>query len=141
MPPVHFPESSDRRSGWVPRTAQTVLRSPRMDDPKHLVAAGYDAMAARLEEWQRQIVGSPRIRYLDQLLALLPPHPDLLELGCGAGVESTRVLAEHGRLTGVDISEAQLALARQRIPAATFIRAALAELRFAAARSAGVVGA
>lgn len=139
MPAVHFHESSDRRSGWVPRTAQTVLRSPRMDDPKHLVAAGYDAMAARFDEWQKQIVGSPRIRYLDQLLALLPPHPDLLELGCGAGVESTRVLAERGRLTGVDISEAQLALARQRVPAATFIRADLAELRFAAESFDGVV--
>ena len=28
-------------------------------------------------------------RYLDKLLALLPPRPDVLEPGCGAGVEST----------------------------------------------------
>src|SRR5262245_34972256 len=97
-------------------TAQTGLRSPRMDDPRQLVAAGYDAMASRFDEWQKQIVGSPRMRYLDKLLPLLPPHPDLLELGCGAGVESTRVLAQRGRLTGVDISEAQLTLARQRVP-------------------------
>jgi cyclopropane fatty-acyl-phospholipid synthase-like methyltransferase len=110
-----------------------------MDDPKRLVAAGYDAMATRFDEWQRQIVGSPRMRYLDKLLALLPPRADLLELGCGAGVESTRALAERGRLTGVDISEAQLALARQRIPSATFIRADLAELTFAPESFDGVV--
>lgn len=81
----------------------------------------------------------PRIPYLDELLALLPPRPDLLELGCGAGVESTRILAERGRLTGVDISEAQLDLARQRVPSATFVRADLAKLEFAAQSFDGVV--
>jgi hypothetical protein len=33
-----------------------------MDDPKHLVAAGYDAMAARFDEWQKEVIGSPRRR-------------------------------------------------------------------------------
>jgi ubiquinone/menaquinone biosynthesis C-methylase UbiE len=111
----------------------------RVDDPKHVVAAGYNAMATRFDEWQEQVSGSPRMRYLDELLALVGPQPDLLELGCGAGVESTRVLAERGRLTGVDISEAQLELARERVPSATFIRADLTELQFAAESFDGVV--
>jgi cyclopropane fatty-acyl-phospholipid synthase-like methyltransferase len=81
--------------------------------------------APRFDEWQKEVVGSPRMRYLDKLLALLPPRPDVLELGCGAGVESTRVLAERGRSTGVDISEAQLELARERVPPARFICADL----------------
>jgi SAM-dependent methyltransferase len=110
-----------------------------MDDPKHLVAAGYDAMASQFDEWQKQVIGSPRMRYLDKLLAVLPPRPDLLELGCGAGVESTRILAERGRLTGVDISEAQLDLARRRIPSATFMCADLAKLEFADESFDGVV--
>jgi SAM-dependent methyltransferase len=96
-------------------------------------------MATRFDEWQEQVSGSPRMRYLDELLALVGPRPDLLELGCGAGVESTRVLAERGRLTGVDISEAQLELARERVPSATFIRADLTELQFAAESFDGVV--
>jgi SAM-dependent methyltransferase len=110
-----------------------------MNDPKRIVAAGYDAMATRFDEWQTHVVGSPRMRYVERLLGLLPSRPDVLELGCGAGVESSRVLAERGRLTGVDISEAQLALARQRIPTATFIRADLAELEFGTASFDGVV--
>jgi SAM-dependent methyltransferase len=110
-----------------------------MDDPKHLVAAGYDAMASQFDEWQEQVIGSPRMGYLDKLLGLLPPRPDLLELGCGAGVESTRILAERGRLTGVDISEAQLDLARRRIPSATFMCADLAKLEFADQSFDGVV--
>jgi len=110
-----------------------------VDDPKRLVAAGYDAMATRFDEWQKQIVGSPRMRYVEKLLAVLPPSPDVLELGCGAGVETTRVLAERGRLTGVDISEAQLVFARERIPAATFVRADLAELDLAPESFDGVV--
>src|SRR5262245_12073234 len=139
---VAVPDSRD--AGSIPAasitdTSQTVLGSLLMDDPKRVVAAGYDAIATRFDEWQKQIVGSPRMRYVDELLAQLPPRPDLLELGCGAGVESTRVLAERGQLTGVDISEAQLSLARRRIPTATFIRADLAELDFVPASFDGVV--
>jgi len=115
-----------------------------MDDPQHLVAAGYDAIASQFDDWQNDVVGSPRMRFLDRFLETLfletlPPRPDLLELGCGAGVESTRLLAERGQLTGVDISEAQLELARERVPSATFIRADLTKLEFAADSFDGVV--
>jgi len=110
-----------------------------MDGPKRVVAAGYNAMAVQFDEWQTAVVGSPRMRYLDELLGLLPPRPDVLELGCGAGVESTRILAERGRLTGVDISKAQLVLARERVPSATFICADLAKLEFADESFDGVV--
>lgn len=70
------------------------------------------------------------MRYLDELLALLPASPEVLELGSGAGVDSTRILAERARLTGVDISEAQVALARERVPEATFVCADMTELEF-----------
>jgi len=30
---------------------------------KHVVAAGYDAMATRFDEWQKQLVGSLRMCY------------------------------------------------------------------------------
>lgn len=102
-----------------------------MSDPKRLVAAGYDAMAVRFDQWQSEVSGSARMRYLDQLLALLPRRPDVLELGCGAAVESTRILAERANFTGVDISEAQIALARKRLPQATFISADVSALTLA----------
>jgi SAM-dependent methyltransferase len=95
------------------------------DRPQDVVARGYDAGADRFAAWQRQITGSTRLRRLDELLALLPEHPDVLELGSGAGVRSTRILAERGRLLGVDISAEQVRRARERVPGARFIHADL----------------
>jgi SAM-dependent methyltransferase len=98
------------------------------DDVKRIIAEGYDAMADRFGEWQRGITGSTRLEKLDELLALLPERPGVLELGSGAGVRSTRILAERGRLTGVDISAEQVRRARERVPGATFIRADFTEI-------------
>ena len=45
----------------------------------------------------------------------------MLELGVGAGVESSRILAERGHLTGIDLSREQLNRARERLPGAALI--------------------
>jgi predicted TPR repeat methyltransferase len=90
-------------------------------DPKRIVETGFDAIADRFAEWQGEISDESRIRYLADLLELLPETPDVLELGVGAGVESSRILAERGRLTGVDLSREQLRHARERLPGATLI--------------------
>lgn len=100
------------------------------DDVKRVVEQGYDAMADRFAEWQKAIVGSTRLERVEQLLELLPPEPDVLELGVGAGVRSSRRLAERGRLTGVDLSAEQLRRAGERIPHATFLHADVTELEF-----------
>jgi cyclopropane fatty-acyl-phospholipid synthase-like methyltransferase len=99
------------------------------DDPKRVIEHGYDAMADRFAEWQKQITGSTRLERLEELLALLPGRRDVLELGCGAGVRSTRLLAERGRLTGIDISGEQIRRARERVPGATFVQADFTELQ------------
>jgi cyclopropane fatty-acyl-phospholipid synthase-like methyltransferase len=101
------------------------------DDVKRLVEDGYNTMADRFAAWQREIEGSTRIERIDELLALLPAEPDVLELGVGAGVRSTRLLAQRGRLTGVDLSAEQLRRARERIPHATFLHADFTELELA----------
>jgi cyclopropane fatty-acyl-phospholipid synthase-like methyltransferase len=100
-------------------------------NPKRIVAAGYDAMADRFAAWQKGVRGSTRAKRVAELLELLPDRPDVLELGCGAGVASTRLLAERGRLVGVDISAEQLRRARERIPQAEFLEADLATVEFA----------
>ena len=98
------------------------------DDVKRMIETGYDAMADRFAAWQRDVQGSTRLERVEELLALLPARPDVLELGVGAGVRSTRLLGERGRLTGVDLSAEQLRRARERIPAATFLHADFTEL-------------
>jgi cyclopropane fatty-acyl-phospholipid synthase-like methyltransferase len=89
--------------------------------PQDVVARGYDAGADAFAEWQRRITGSRRLERVEELLALLPERPDVLELGAGAGVRSTRVLAERGTLIGVDISAEQVRRAQERVPDATFL--------------------
>jgi len=96
----------------------------RMDDPKRIVEAGYDAIAARYAEWARdEVTGSPNLDWLDRLLALLPERAYVLELGCGNGEPAARLLAERHRYTGVDISGEQLRLARELVPHASFLHA------------------
>ncbi|HEY6836539.1 MAG TPA: methyltransferase domain-containing protein [Gaiellaceae bacterium] len=88
-----------------------------------IVERGYDAIADRFAEWQRKISDEARLRYLADLLELLPERPDVLELGVGAGVRSSQILAGRGRLTGVDLSREQLRRAAKRLPGATLIHA------------------
>jgi predicted TPR repeat methyltransferase len=111
------------------------------DDLREIVETGYDAMADRFADWQRAVEGSTRLERVEELLRLLPDRPDVLELGVGAGVRSTRMLAERGRLTGVDISNEQLRRARTRIPDATFLHADVTELKLDAASFDAVVAA
>jgi predicted TPR repeat methyltransferase len=98
------------------------------DDVKRVVEEGYDAIADRFAEWQKAIVGSTRLGRVEELLQLLPYESDVLELGVGAGVRSTRLLAERGRLTGVDLSAEQLRRARERIPSARLLQADITEV-------------
>ena len=99
------------------------------EDVKRIIETGYDAMADRFADWQQEIRDSTRLERTRELLALLPGRPDVLELGVGAGVRSTRMFAERGRLTGVDISAEQLRRAHERIPTATLLQSDFTELR------------
>jgi SAM-dependent methyltransferase len=78
-------------------------------------------MAERFGEWRAGITGSPELEWVDDLVDRLPEESDVLELGCGGAVEPTLRLAAAGRLTGIDISEHQLRLARERCPGGNFI--------------------
>jgi SAM-dependent methyltransferase len=91
-----------------------------------MVADGYDVMAGRFAEWAGKIEDDPRNRCVSELADALPEGSDVLELGVGAGVQSSRILAERGRLTGVDLSREQLRRASDRLPGATLIHGDLA---------------
>ncbi len=94
-----------------------------MQDPiQQIVATGYDAIADRY-----LAARDPQDPLCDALLgraiADLQAGDPVLDLGCGAGVPVTRWLSRRFRVIGVDISTRQIALARQLVPAATFIQA------------------
>jgi ubiquinone/menaquinone biosynthesis C-methylase UbiE len=109
------------------------------DPRKKLVEAGYDAMADAYLGWAARIEGDPRARFLDEFTNRLADGARVLDLGCGAGMPSTRMLAQRFDVVGVDISEGQLELAREHVPQATFIHGDIAETSFADASFAGVV--
>jgi cyclopropane fatty-acyl-phospholipid synthase-like methyltransferase len=53
-------------------------------------------------------------------IADLPDGSRVLDVGCGNGVPATREIATRHSVIGVDISPAQIALARSNVPNATF---------------------
>jgi SAM-dependent methyltransferase len=97
-------------------------------DPKQVVAAGYDRVAEQYLAWSGLRPSSARLRALALADERIPRGADVLELGCGAGLPMTATIARDRRLTGVDISAAQIALARRNVPGATFIQADLTTL-------------
>lgn len=90
-------------------------------DPKQVVADGYDQVAhayALLEgeaKW-------PRMRWLGKLLHQLEPGSSVLDLGCGSGEPAAVAIAKAHQITGVDISQTQIDLARGNVPTGVFLR-------------------
>lgn len=101
-----------------------------MIDPRDIVARGYDTVAERYLEWSPLRPSGPRLAYLDRACELIPAGSRVLELGCGAGLPMTRVLADGRDVTGVDISATQIELARRNVPAATFRHADMTAIAF-----------
>ncbi|EJF58684.1 S-adenosyl-L-methionine-dependent methyltransferase [Dichomitus squalens LYAD-421 SS1] len=88
------------------------------EELKAIIARGYDTIAPQYLAWSGPRPTTTRAAYVAQLLDLLDPGASILELGCGAGVPTTQTIAAHPKkfhVTGVDISAAQVALAREHI--------------------------
>lgn len=68
----------------------TVIRNPR----KRAIQADYDAMAERYHSWSGAVEGDPRDRFVEALAARLPRGDRVVDLERGAGIPSTKQLAE-----------------------------------------------
>ena len=100
-----------------------------IENAKQIVSQGYDRVAhayARLETeaaW-------PRMRWLMKLLDKLEAGSAVLDLGCGSGEPADVEIAKSHQITGVDISETQIQLAREKIPTGNFIHADAGSVTF-----------
>ncbi|MBE1501168.1 cyclopropane fatty-acyl-phospholipid synthase-like methyltransferase [Amycolatopsis lexingtonensis] len=101
-----------------------------MSEARRIVESGYDSSAGRYLEWSARIEDDPRLRFLSELTGRLPAGSRVLDLGCGAGVPCTAVLAEHHDVVGVDLSATQLELARRNVPGARFEKADMTAVSF-----------
>jgi cyclopropane fatty-acyl-phospholipid synthase-like methyltransferase len=87
------------------------------EDPTDLVAAGYDRVSEAYTE--QALWGSEaRRRYTQIVLDRMPEGSDVLDLGCGAGVPTTALLAERFSVTGLELSGVQIAHVREAVPEA-----------------------
>lgn len=92
-------------------------------------AAAWDAIGSRLSS---PYLDNPAYSgAFDEFLALLPPSPAVLDLGCGPGVPvGARLVRAGARLTGVDFAAAMLRAAERNLPTARFFRHSLVDLPF-----------
>jgi ubiquinone/menaquinone biosynthesis C-methylase UbiE len=92
-------------------------------DPKTLVRSGYDTISEAYRADSFPLEGTWYETALRALDAALTTGSTVLDLGCGCGVPVAAHLARSHRVTGVDISERQIARARALVPGAAFLRA------------------
>jgi ubiquinone/menaquinone biosynthesis C-methylase UbiE len=108
-----------------------------MTQPQSLFGAAEAASA-----YETNLVSRVFLPYAEKLVDLVSPtkDEDVLDLACGTGAV-TRIVAARcgpGRVTGVDLTEAMLAVARSLVPEVTFLQGAFDALPVADA-SADVV--
>jgi cyclopropane fatty-acyl-phospholipid synthase-like methyltransferase len=98
-------------------------------DTNALAEAAYDKVYAEYNKLAENDIW-PRKRWVDRLLQHLSPHSAVLDIGCGSGVPADQQIAAQHSLTGVDISQAQIDLARRNVPSGRFFKADLSLLQF-----------
>jgi ubiquinone/menaquinone biosynthesis C-methylase UbiE len=85
-------------------------------NPNILVQDSYNAIAKTYRRWTSD-KPTPRLEYIDKLLALLQNASEarVLELGCGAGDQTKFLASNCGHVIANDISEAQINIARANV--------------------------
>ena len=112
--------------------------------PKSIVRTGWDRVSEvyRPDDAPHDRFGHTAREHADwlrPLLERLPRRARVVDLGCGCGVPDCALLVERFEVTGVDISDVQIARARRLVPRATFLRADMTEVTFPSRSVAGVV--
>ena len=92
-----------------------------MERDGDIIARGYDQVADEYAALESAEAPWPRLKRARAFAADLPRGSRILDVGCGNGLPATRELALSHEVTGVDISEQQIARARSNVPTATFI--------------------
>ncbi len=92
------------------------------------VKAGYNKAAKNYSsEFRDQFKNE---KHLAKLVGALPPSSKVLDIGCGAGKPIDRYLISRGmKVTGIDISEAQIELAKLYVPEANYEVRDMSELQ------------
>jgi ubiquinone/menaquinone biosynthesis C-methylase UbiE len=99
-----------------------------MKNHKETVKTGYNKIASEYVKTRSE--ETEDIGLLDELINRLSEGARILDAGCGAGEPVARLLSQKFDVVGVDFSESQIELARQRLPQAEFICEDMTKLSF-----------
>ena len=117
-------------SRMIRRIAAALRGFRYRNQPERIVAMGYDEMAGDYGNWALRFERPDREKYTSLLIDNIPEGSELLELGCGPGDPTTRMLAQHFSVTVNDISKSCLELAKKNAPSAKFILSDMTDLDF-----------
>jgi SAM-dependent methyltransferase len=115
------------------------------DEPKSIVQRGWDRVSTIYRPPGREEedhFGHSRDDYagwLAPILADVEAGAQVLDLGCGCGVPTSRILASQFEVTGVDLSSVQIERSRRLVPTARFIHQDMTKVQFTPSAFAAVV--
>jgi len=96
---------------------------------KDIVEQGYDKIA---EDYYSHRNLEKLNGELERISKLLPEGAKVLDVGCGAGIPTSKYLVHKGfDVTGIDISNKMLELARKNVPKGKFIKMDINNIEFA----------
>lgn len=95
-----------------------MIKTAKGDALENDIKTFYDLTAEKTaDEWySNQIL----LLTIKEFLTFLPPQPKVLDLGCGPGYESMRLHREGAAVLGIDFSETNIRIARERCPDCRF---------------------
>lgn len=99
-----------------------------MNEISKLVEQGYNKIAEDYYSYRNLNKFNTE---LEEFAFLLPDSAHILDVGCGAGIPTAKFLTERGiKVTGIDLSDTMLNLARKNVPSAEFVKMDMNELDF-----------
>jgi ubiquinone/menaquinone biosynthesis C-methylase UbiE len=99
-----------------------------MNEISKLVEQGYNKIA---EDYYSHRNLNKFNNELERFASLLSDNARVLDVGCGAGIPTAKFLTERGiKVTGIDLSDTMLSLARENVPGAEFSKMDMNELEF-----------
>ena len=104
------------------------LKSKTKKQIEKIVSKAYNKTACRYVK-----VFNKNPNYLDVLKKIvkkIPKKSEVLDAGSGSGIPVSKFLSKRFNVTGIDISDSMIKLARKNVPKAKFIKMSMTNLNF-----------
>jgi ubiquinone/menaquinone biosynthesis C-methylase UbiE len=89
-------------------------------DPKEIVANGYNKIAQKYHNWDNHdYKNTNRLKYIQKICKMINKY-EILDIGCGSAIWTKELfnITESNNITGIDISEVQIQMAKEIFPQA-----------------------